>query len=314
MAQPRYAGISTFALLPYERAATVDVGVIGIPFDSGCTFRTGARFGPSAIRNASRQLRAYNPEQRVYPFASQTVADLGDIVCTPFNNRRAMGQIDRALRGLLSHVRRAPVVLGGDHSVSYAVLRALRATSAAAPPRGLALLHFDSHMDTFDSYYGESVTHGTPFRRAVEEGLVDPRRSLHIGVHGSVNDADEIQQDRALGFRTLRCGEIVERGIRAIVRDIRRRVGRTPCYVSIDVDVVDPGGAPGTGTPESGGLTAQQLLTIVQGLRGVRMVGGDVVELAPPYDVADVTATLAATLAYELVCLAAPSSDRGAGK
>jgi agmatinase len=303
---PRYANLSTFARLPHQPEGEVDIGIVGVPFDGGCTYRTGARFGPSAIRQASRLLRAYNPEQGVYPFRDAHVADLGDVSCTPFCNAEAMEQLRERLAALCGRIRRMPVLLGGDHTISYPILKAL--SQRRHFPDGITLVHFDSHMDTWDDYFGEAFTHGTPFRRAFDEGLINTATSMHIGLRGSINHEDDIAADRALGFRTVRCAEVEELGVAGVVRRIRDRVRDTPCYLSIDIDVVDPGAAPGTGTPECGGLSPLQLLAMVRQLRGIRLVGADVVEVAPAYDVSEVTATLAATLAYEMICLGVSDS------
>lgn len=304
---PRYANFSTFARLPPTPASTlVDVGIIGVPFDGGCTYRSGARFGPSAIRQSSRLLRAYNTDQHVYPFRSQRVGDLGDIVCTPFDNGRAVEQIYAGARTLLRRVVRAPLFLGGDHTISYPLLRALH-EKQGQPEGGITLLHFDSHLDTWDSYFGEKNTHGTPFKRAFEEGLINPHTSMHVGIRGSSNSAEDALEDAKLGFKTLRCSEVETLGTEGIVRRIHQRVGRTPCYLSIDIDVVDPSAAPATGTPECGGFSPMQVLSIVRGLRGLQLVGGDVVEVAPCYDAGEITSTLAATLVYEMLSLLAPT-------
>lgn len=312
---PRYASWATFARLPVEAASpapgggdtAIDVGVVGIPFDGGCTYRSGARFGPAAIRQASRLLRAYNAAQGVYAFRGRRVADMGDIVCTPFQNVSAVEQIRLGMRELLRTVRR-PVVLGGDHTISYPVLRALHEHRGGG--RGLALVHLDSHLDTWDSYFGEAFTHGTPFKRAFDEGVIDPSTSMHVGVRGSVNGPEDAEMDAEMGFRTIGCDEVHRGGAAAAAARVRRRVGGSPCYLSIDVDVADPSVAPGTGTPESGGLSAAQLLSLVRGLRGLDWVGFDVVEVAPPYDTSEITSTLAATLAYEMVCLTAAAPAR----
>ncbi len=255
---PRYANLATFARLPAAGPeASVEVGVVGIPFDGGCSYRPGARFGPSAIRQASRLLRGYNPEQGVSPFEVGRVADLGDLPCTPFDNRRAVEEMHRQVAALLPRVRRMPVFLGGDHTISYPILKALSEHHGGRP---LTLLHFDSHMDTWDDYFGEGFTHGTPFRRAFDEGVLDMSTSMHIGLRGSVQSPDDLEQDRALGFRTIRCAEVDEIGGPAgVVRRIGERLKASQdasqkappllCYISIDIDVVDPSAAPGTGTP-----------------------------------------------------------------
>lgn len=301
---PRYNNMNTFAGLPIITDKLVDIGIIGIPFDSGTTFRPGARFGPNAIRQSSHMLMGYNPIQRVYPFRDQIVADLENIACTPFNNKLAVKQITEGMLERLLQIRNVPIIIGGDHTISYPVLKAIDTHYQINGE--IALLHFDSHMDTHDQYFDQPITHGTPFRRAVEDGHINPHRSLHVGVHGSINDEHEIDQDRTLGFKTITTSDIYEKGVSQIVKTIKKRIGNMPCYISIDVDVVDPSGAPGTGTPESGGLTQFQIISIIQQLRGLDIIGGDVVEVSPPYDVSNITSQLAATLVYELISLATP--------
>jgi agmatinase len=305
---PRYANLSTFAQQPTlnssndaATAADIDIGVVGIPFDSGCTFRSGARFGPAAIRQASRLLRTYNVDQHVDVFKNRSVVDCGDIVCTPFNNAHAMSQIRKKMAHLLRRIRHMPVIIGGDHTISYPILKALHAHHTV--PGGIALIHFDSHMDTFDEYFGARIAHGTPFRRAVEDGVINPHKSVHVGIHGSLNSSAEITQDEALGFHTIRGEQIFQKGHVEVGAEIRKRVGTTPCYISVDVDVVDPAFAPGTGTPEAGGISSFQLLAILRQLQGVHLIGGDVVEVSPAHDVSDITSLLAATAAYELIGL-----------
>jgi agmatinase len=299
-----YSGIATFAGQPLLSPGTeVDIAVIGVPFDAGTTNRPGARFGPAAIRQASRSLRPYHPAQRQWPFRSARVADFGDIECTPFDIRKAVEQVRRELGRMLRSITRGPVLLGGDHTISYPALDALRRHHGFAD--GVALVHFDSHLDTMDAYYGgEKLTHGTPFRRAAESGSLDAKHSVHIGVHGSLNGSDVLRNDRNLGFEIITTDEVNAcGGCKTAAERAKRVVGSRPCYVSVDVDVVDPGMAPGTGTPESGGMTSFQLLATLRGLSGLNIIGGDVVEVAPAYDSADVTSTLAATVAYEIMCL-----------
>jgi agmatinase len=295
---PRFAGPSTFARLPrLDEVERADVAVLGVPFDSGVTYRPGARFGPIAVRNASRMLRAYHAGLDVRPFAAQQVVDAGDIACNPFSIDEAIGQIERHATELRDEVGRL-VCVGGDHTIALPLLRALR------EQRGpLALVHFDAHLDTWDTYFGASYTHGTPFRRAWEEGLLLEDRSIHLAIRGPLFSAQDLVDDASFGFRIVTALEILSDGIDAVAGRIRERVGDAPVYVSIDVDALDPAFAPGTGTPEAGGMTSREMLGILRGLRGLDLAGADIVEVAPAYDHAEITAVAASHIAYELIAL-----------
>jgi agmatinase len=293
---PRYAGEATFARLPRITDVThTDAIVVGVPFDSGVTYRPGARFGPAHIRESSRLLRHYNLAQQIYPFAGQQVADAGDIAANPFNIEEAIGQIERDARTLLE---RAPhlLTLGGDHTVALPLLRAVAAVHGP-----VAVVHFDAHLDTWDTFFGAAYTHGTPFRRASEEGLLDRSGCLHVGIRGSVYNAVDLIEDAELGFQVVSAPEVDQIGVSGVVERIRRRVGERPVYVSVDIDVLDPGLAPGTGTPEAGGLTSRELLTMLRTFASLNLVGADVVEVSPAYDHAQVTGIAAAHVSYELL-------------
>jgi agmatinase len=295
---PRFAGHSTFARLPrLEDVEDFDVAVVGVPFDAGVTYRSGARFGPAYIRQGSRLLRPYNPALDVSPFAGVQVVDAGDIAANPFDIADALTQIQQGVQHLSSQGRNV-VILGGDHTVALPALRALH--SQHGP---IALVHFDAHLDTWDTYFHAPYTHGTPFRRAWEEGLLDADRTMHVGIRGSLYSEKDLLEDESMGFSIVHAREMDRLGADAVVERIRERVGDAPVYVSIDIDVLDPGFAPATGTPEAGGLTSRELLTMVRGFAGANVVGGDVVEVSPPYDHAEVTAIVAANLAYEYVSL-----------
>ena len=302
---PRYAGLTTFARLPRrEDVADWDVAVVGVPFDSGVTFRPGARFGPSAIREASRLLRPYNPALDTLPFELAQVVDAGDIACNPFDIPVALGEIQAGLAGLMTNGR--PVVtLGGDHTLA---LPALRAVTAEHGP--VALVHFDAHLDTWDTYFNAPYTHGTPFRRASEEGLLRKDRSAHVGIRGSLYDPKDLDDDEKLGFTIVHCRDFDRIGTDGILARILDRIGDAPLYVSIDIDVLDPGFAPATGTPEAGGMTSRELLEVLRGLRDTRIVAADIVEVSPAYDHAGITAVAAANVAYELVSIMAAQSAR----
>ncbi|WP_299560992.1 agmatinase [uncultured Mycolicibacterium sp.] len=293
--QPRYAGWTTFARLPrLEDVAHAEVAVVGVPFDSAVTYRPGARFGPNAIRQGSRLVRGYNPELDIAPFQECQFADAGDIACNPFDIGAAVDQVSAELTALLSKGTRA-VVLGGDHSIALPSLRA-----AAAVNGPVALVHFDAHLDTWDTYFGADITHGSPFRRAYEEGLLLDR-NMHVGVRGSIYDKQDLVEDARFGFSVITCRQISGMTSDDIVDRICERVGDAPVYVSVDIDVLDPAHAPGTGTPEAGGMTSRELLEVIRGLDRVNLVGADVVEVSPAYDHAEITAIAAANVTWELL-------------
>jgi agmatinase len=301
LAVPRFAGVRTFARLPtLEQVGRADVAVLGAPFDGATTFRAGARFGPAAIREASLLLRPYNDALDVSPFAEVQVVDAGDAPASPISVEAGHEAIERAARRVTGAGGRV-VGLGGDHSVSLPLLRA-----AAAAHGPLALLQLDAHTDTWDSYFGSRYTHGTVFRRALEEGLIDPGSSLQIGLRGSLYSAEDLDENRAFGFTTLLAREFDGVGVRGALELAGAHL-RSPLYVTVDIDVLDPAFAPGTGTPEAGGLSSRELLALLDGLAGLdlRLAGADVVEVSPPYDPTGATAVGAANVAYELVSLLA---------
>ncbi|MGW6933297.1 agmatinase [Lentzea sp. NPDC054927] len=297
---PRYAGPATFARLPrLDQVAHADVAVVGVPFDTGVSYRPGARFAPTAVREASRLLRPYNPGLDVSPFDRIQVADGGDIAVNPFHIGEAIETIEQAAADLQAEGTRL-VTIGGDHTIALPLLRAV---SRIHGP--VALLHFDAHLDTWDTYFGEPYTHGTPFRRAVEDGILDTEAISHVGTRGPLYGKKDLEDDRRLGFGIVTSSDVMRRGVDETVDALRQRIGSRPLYVSIDIDVLDPAHAPGTGTPEAGGMTSRELLEIVRGLRGLNLVGADVVEVAPAYDHADITSVAASHLAYDLVSLLA---------
>ncbi len=298
---PRYAGANTFCRLPELRdVAACDVAILGIPFDAGTSYRPGARFGPQAIRQASRHLRTnFHPAYDTEPYATLQVADAGDVGCNPFNIEQAIAQIESAATDLWQRAN-GMVSLGGDHTIAVPLLRAAYKQFGA-----LALVHFDAHLDTWDTYFGAPYTHGTPFRRAAEEGLFRDDASIHVGIRGPLYSRHDLAQDAELGFKVIHCDELQQHGADPIAAKIRRRVGAHPLYLSIDIDVLDPSHAPGTGTPEIGGLSSRELLTILRGLQGLNIVAADIVEVAPAYDHAEITALAAATIAFEMVNLMA---------
>ena len=304
-ANPRYSGIATFARLPrIEDVPRADIAVVGIPFDSGVSYRPGTRFGPSHVRESSRLLRPYNPAQDVSPFAIAQVVDAGDIPVNPFDLTAAVSEVETAAIALGEQVQRI-VTIGGDHTVALPLLRAVHAKHGP-----VAVLHFDAHLDTWDTYFGAPITHGTPFRRASEEGLIDLTASCHVGTRGPLYSKQDLEDDEQLGFSIVSSEYIEEHGVESAIARILQRIGDKPLYVSIDIDVLDPAHAPGTGTPEAGGLTSRELLRILRALGDRDIVGADVVEVSPAYDHAQITGIAASHVVYELVCLLAARIDQ----
>jgi agmatinase len=299
---PRFMGPSTFARIPQiDQVDRWDVAVVGVPFDIGTSYRSGARFGPIGIRLASRTLRNYHPDLEVKPFASQQVVDAGDIPCSTFVIDDAIREIEDGASTLTADGGRI-LALGGDHTIAFPLLRTMRRLHGP-----VALVHFDAHVDTYDTYMGAPYTHGTPFRRAAEEGLFARDHSMHVGIRGSKYGPEDLDEDASFGFVFMSTWELEEIGTRGYIDRIRDRVGDVPLYLSIDIDVLDPAFAPATGTPEVGGFTTRELMKILRGLRGLRLVGGDIVEVAPAYDHAEITSIAAANIAYELLTLMAPA-------
>lgn len=300
---PRFAGFGTFARLPriQDVATDVDVAIVGVPFDAGVSYRPGARFGPSHVRESSRLLRPFNPAQGVEPFGSLQVVDAGDIAVNPFDILAAVDEVERGARELLERASHL-VTIGGDHTIALPLLRAF----AAHVGTPITVVHFDAHLDTWDTYFGAAITHGTPFRRAMEEGLIDRESSMHLGIRGPLYSSADLSNDAELGFATVTTDQIDVDGSAGIVEQLRARVGDRPVYVSLDIDVLDPAFAPGTGTPEAGGWSSRELLRILRGMRGLNLVGFDVVEVAPAYDHAQITGVAASHVIYDMVSLLAP--------
>ena len=298
---PRISGIRTFARRPANRGLEgADVAIVGIPFDTGASYRTGARFGPEAIRSASVLLREWDPVLEVATLEDLAIVDWGDVSLAPGDAERAVAQIAEQL-GPVVRSGTLPLCLGGDHTVALGELRAL---AAAHGPLGLVLL--DSHADTWDSYMGQRYFHGTPFKRAVEEELIDPERSLLAGMRGPGYSADDLGDARDLGFEVVSWPELREQGAGAYGEAARARTGDGPCMLSFDIDFVDPAFAPATGTPEVGGPSSFEALEFVRSLRGIRFCGFDVVEVSPPYDgPGQQTSLLAANVAYAMLGLEA---------
>jgi len=293
---PRYAGIATFALLPrLEEVPSADIKVVGVPFDTGVSYRPGARFGPAHVRESSRLLRPYNPVQDVSPFAEAQVADAGDLAVNPFNIDEAVEQIQVGAHDLTKDGARL-LTIGGDHTIALPLLR-----NVAEQHGPVAVVHFDAHLDTWDTYFGAPMTHGTPFRRASEEGLIDLNASMHVGTRGPLYGPEDLADDTRLGFSIIGSHEVETQGLAAAIDRMQQRIGDRPVYLSIDIDVLDPAHAPGTGTPEAGGLTSRELLVFLRAFAQHNIVGADIVEVAPAYDHAQMTGIAASHTAYEII-------------
>lgn len=298
--QPRFSGISTFMRLPHvQTLEDINVAVVGVPFDTAQTFRTGSRLGPQAIRNFSSLVRCSSYYHQINIFDYISAVDYGDIPVVPGNIQDTYHNMVETL-GPMYEREIVPLVMGGDHSISLGELRA-----AAKHYGPVSLLHFDAHTDTVDSYFGQKYTHGTPFRRAVEEGLLDPSSSIQIGMRGSLNNICEYDESRDLGFEVITTEEIIEMKIPTLISKIKDRVKDKPVFLSFDVDFIDPAFAPGTGTPEVGGIYPREALQILRKLTDISFIGFDVVEVLPSYDHGNITAALAANVMFELMCLVA---------
>ncbi|PSL22328.1 agmatinase [Shimia abyssi] len=301
---PRFAGVPSFMRLPVitpgdPRRAEVDIGLVGVPWDSGTTNRPGPRHGPRQLRDASTMIRAQNGATGIRPFEHVNCADLGDVGPNPADIPDSMTRITNFYNVLKSQ-NITPLTAGGDHLTSLPILRAL----AADTPLGM--VHFDSHTDLYHSYFGGTMyTHGTPFRRAIEEGLLDPNRVVQIGIRGTTYDNEDTDFARAVGVRIIRIEEFFTRGIPDVMAEARSIVGTAPTYLSYDIDFVDPTFAPGTGTPEVGGPNAFQALQVVRALDGLNIVGADLVEVSPPFDASGATAFLGVSIMFEMLCIMA---------
>jgi guanidinopropionase len=299
---PRFAGIATFMRLPHvpldQALGQVEIGLVGVPWDGSTTNRPGARHGPRQLRDQSTMTRQVHHVSGIEPYTLAACADLGDIAVNPADQAETLARIEQFYAALRS-AGIVPLSAGGDHLVSLPILRGL-----ADQPLGM--VHIDAHTDTTDRYFGDYLyTHGTPFRRAIEEGKLDPRRVVQIGIRGSMNTADEKDWGIAQGIRVIGMEEVERLGIDAVIEQARAVVGAGPTYLSFDIDALDPSFAPGTGTPEIGGLTSREAQRLVRGLRGLDLVGADLVEVSPPFDQSGATALIGATLMFEILCLLA---------
>ena len=300
MSRPRYLGLSTFMRAPYcEDPSGLDIAMIGVPYDGGVTNRPGARHGPREVRNQSSMIRLANQATRVSPHELCRVADIGDAwVERPFHLENAHEEIRRAFEPVVA-AGALPLSVGGDHSISLPILRAI------AADRPVGMVHIDAHCDTGDDYLGSRFHHGAPFSRAVEEGLLDPLRTVQIGIRGSLNDLDQWRFSYESGMRVIQMHEAHAMGMDAVIAEARNVVGDGPVYLSFDIDALDPACAPGTGTPEIGGFTALEGQLLVRGMAGLNFVGADLVEVAPPFDPSGLTALTGATLMFEILCILA---------
>jgi len=298
--RPRFTEIATFMRAPLADSLDgLDIAMIGIPCDLGVTNRAGARHGPREIRNQSSLIRNYNMSTSIAPYDLASIADVGDV---PIDN---LFNLDEAIKDIEAYFHQVyaagvmPLSAGGDHSVTYPVLKAI------ARDGPVALIHVDAHTDTWPAFYGSKFHHGAPFRLATEEGLIDPTATIQIGIRGSQNTLEGLNFSRDSGMRVLTMDEFSDIGVEAAIAEARRVVGERPTYISFDVDGIDPVYTPGTGTPEIGGITTVEALRLMRGLRGLDLVGGDVVEVAPPFDQTGNTALVGATIMFEILCLLA---------
>ena len=297
---PRFAAIPTFMRLPFvDDPSDLDIGLIGVPWDGGTTNRAGARHGPREIRNMSSLMRRVHHVSGIAPYELCRIGDLGDAPVNPIDLMESLARIQEFYSKLHS-AGGVPLTAGGDHLISLPILRAI------AGDRPVGMVHFDSHSDTNDAYFGgNKYTHGTPFRRAIEEGLLDPKRAIQIGIRGSIYSADDERFAIDAGIRIVHIEEFFELGVDRVMAEARRVVGQGPTYVSFDVDGLDPAYAPGTGTPEIGGYSTAEAQRMVRALQGLDLVGGDVVEVSPPFDPSGNTAIVGATMMFEMLCVLA---------
>ncbi len=303
---PRFAGIATFMRLPHVAPADaneVDIGLIGVPWDGGTTNRAGARHGPRQIRDLSTMARNVHHATGIMPFELCNCADLGDTSVNPVDIEDTLARVERFYSEVVEQ-QIMPLTAGGDHLITLPIMRAL------CRDEPLGMVHFDAHTDTLDRYFGESkFTHGTPFRRAIEEGLLDPKRTVQIGIRGALYSPQDKDWGLEQGIRVIEIEEYNDLGVEAVIAEARRVVGDGRTYISFDVDALDPVYAPGTGTPEIGGINTYDAQQMLRGLRGLNLVGGDVVEVSPPFDTSGNTALVAVTMMFEILCLLAESAS-----
>ncbi|MCM3601641.1 agmatinase [Robertmurraya korlensis] len=296
--KPEFCTTGSFVRLPEQRE-NAKLAIIGMPFDTAASFRVGARFAPQAIRQASMTLFPYHPIHKVYPFDETNAIDIGDVSVIPHNIHKSYELMEEAVKGLMKKGI-IPIGLGGDHSITLA---SLRATAKVHGP--VALIHFDSHTDTWDTYYEEKYWHGSPFIRAHEEGLVDPSKVFQIGIRGTLNHPGDVQESHELGYNVITTHDLEQMGFESVLKKMRTVIGDTPVFLTFDIDFVDPSCAPGTGTLEVGGFSSRETLQMIRSLTGFNYIGFDVVEVLPQYDQTQITALLAATIVHDFASLAA---------
>jgi len=299
---PRFAGLPTFMRLPvFSDPADVQIALIGVPWDGGTTNRAGARHGPREVRNQSSLMRKVHHVSQIAPYDLVRVGDLGDAPVNPIDLLDSLKQIEDFYRQI-QQAGTVPLSVGGDHLVTLPIFRAL------AQQQPIGMVHFDAHSDTNDRYFGDNrYTHGTPFRRAIEEGLLDPKRTVQIGIRGSIYSPEDEAFAQDCGIRVIHMEEFIELGVNQTLREVHKVVGKQPTYISFDIDVLDPCFAPGTGTPEIGGMTTREAQQLIRGLAGLNLIGADVVEVSPPFDQGGITALTGATIMFELLCILADS-------
>lgn len=296
--KPEFCTTGSFVRLPEQRE-NAKLAIIGMPFDTAASFRVGARFAPQAIRQASMTLFPYHPIHQVYPFEETNAIDIGDVSVIPHNIHKSYELMEEAVKGLMKKGI-IPIGLGGDHSITLASLR------AAAKVHGpVALIHFDSHTDTWDTYYEEKYWHGSPFIRAHEEGLIDPSKVFQIGIRGTLNHPGDVQESYELGYNVITTHDLEKMGFESVLKKMRNVIGDTPVFLTFDIDFVDPSCAPGTGTLEVGGFSSRETLQMIRSLTGFNYIGFDVVEVLPQYDQTQITALLAATIVHDFASLVA---------
>jgi len=296
--KPEFCTTGSFVRLPEQRE-NAKLAIIGMPFDTAASFRVGARFAPQAIRQASMTLFPYNPIHKVYPFDETNAIDIGDVSVIPHNIHKSYELMEKAVKGLMQKGI-IPIGLGGDHSITLASLRA--ASKVHGP---VAMIHFDSHTDTWDTYYEEKYWHGSPFIRAHEEGLVDPSKVFQIGIRGTLNHPGDVQESSELGYNVITTHELEQIGFESVLKKMRTVIGDTPVFLTFDIDFVDPSCAPGTGTLEVGGFNSRETLQMIRSLTGFNFIGFDVVEVLPQYDQTQITSLLAATIVHDFASLVA---------
>ncbi|MCG3217249.1 MAG: agmatinase [Candidatus Heimdallarchaeota archaeon] len=302
---PRFSGIKTFMRIPHIKTTEgVDFAIIGVPSDAGASFRTGQREGPAAIRKVSALLRHHNPELKISPFDYISGIDYGDLPVVPGYIEDGYKKIEESLYPIVD-AGVIPILLGGDHAITLPELRAIKKKHGQ-----VALIHFDSHSDTVDEYFGKPYNHGTPFKRAIEEELLLVDRSIQVGMRGSIYTEEHLEIPKRLGFEVITTSEIREIGLRKLIQKILERVGDAKVFISFDVDFVDPAYAPGTGTPEVGGFTSGEAMELIRGLEGLNFIGFDIVEVLPSLDPSEITALLASNVVYEFISLLALNKQR----